>query len=170
MKWLKYLPLIFILLPGAFFLIGILTPRFSYECVIETPTEISEAWEVFVDPSLMSEWVEGFQGMELIEGDSMQAGSRYHMLVENQGESFEMLEEVIVADPPERFSFLLENEVMFSKVKITLKRTDYGTRFTALHEIEGKNIFWKSLFPLMKGQFQAQSQEGYLRLKQLMER
>lgn len=170
MKWLKYLPLIFIILPGAFFLIGIFTPRFSYQCEIETPTEIAEAWDVFVNPELMSGWIEGFQEMELLEGDSMQAGSRYKMLVENQGEPFEMIEEIVVADAPERFSFLLENEVMFSQVKIRLERIDYGTRFTAYHEIEGKNIFWKSLFPLMKGQFQSQSQAGYIKLKQLMER
>ena len=168
MKYLKYLLLVIVILPALFFLNGLITPVVSYECRIITDAPIDTAWNVFTDDANMGEWVSGFKSIKRVEGQQDSVGSVYEMTVENGGETFVMEETLTAFDERKQFAFDLDNDVMLTSVDIRFGPDFEGTEMFAKHEIRGKNLVWRSLFPLMKSQFAEQSQKDYDKLKLLM--
>lgn len=169
MKVLRYVLLALTLLAGAFFMVGFFTPDFTYNTLIQVNESKEKSFKVFNDESRMSEWLYGFKSIERISGNPNEPGSRYKLIIEDQGKEFAMTEVMKAFEPDKRLAFLIDNEVMTIDVDIHFRETDTGTEITSSNTVKGKNLFWRSLFPFYKSTFQNKSQEDYLRLKKIIE-
>ncbi|RMI19684.1 MAG: hypothetical protein D6681_02775 [Calditrichaeota bacterium] len=169
-KFLRYPLIVLAVLIVGFLLIGVFVPEFSYEnrLVINAPVE--KAFAVFIDTSYTRRWLSGFKRFEHIQGEPLQPGSKWRLIIEEQGEVFELTEEMTDYRENERFAFVLEADVLTSEVTIRFQPLD-STRceMIATTRVRGKGMLWKSLLPLFKSGMQSHAQRDYEKLKGLME-
>ncbi len=143
-------------------------PKYSVSVEVNKPIE--EAWEVLMDESKMGEWLEGYKGMELLEGEPLTVGSKHKMIFEENGEELTFTETVTAISPPTEFSFDFDHDMMSSNIQMTLEsvgpastRITNRTRFTA-------NGFFIDLFMLlMTPRMKSRQRRSFARLKALIE-
>lgn len=170
-KYLKRLLTLILLLSIAFLLIGVFVPRFSYISEVDVDAPVDQAFAIFSNPSWMSEWMEGFKSIENLSGAPNEVGSRWKLVVEQEGERMELIEEVTAYKANELFAFTLDAEPLTSEVEIRFIPLDSTTtKITAVTSVRGKNILWRSLLPMFKSRMREQSQESYDKLKTVIER
>lgn len=170
MKILKYVIGLFCFLLLAFFAMGIFTPMVNYQSEVEVNKPVKEAWAVFNDASRMQDWIPAYRGIEHIEGNEGEVGSKYLVKMEEAGEIFEMVETLTAMDPMERFAMEIESDMMTQDLDVKFKAKDENTTIIKVTgEITGKGIINKSVFAMMKNRFQESNDEFYGNLKRVIE-
>lgn len=169
MKLLKYAGLTVAVLAGIFLSIGFFVPSFSYESRIEVNAPLAQAFAVFNDPSRMGEWMSGFKSIETISGNPNEVGSRYRLVIVENGEEMVTIEEMTAFQKNERFGFRRISDALIAKVEIRFTDQDGRTVITDVTRVEGRNFLWKSLLPLFKSMMVDKAHENYGRLKQVIE-
>lgn len=170
MKALRIIGGILLLIVIAFFLIGVISPQTTYEnsITIEKPVEI--VWDVFTDEEKMDQWLVGMQSIETLEGEAMTEGSRYRLVFVMEGEQMDITEQVTQVKENELFAFTLESDPLTSDVAIHFKPVDSNTtELKAITTSEGKGMLWKPIITLSSSVMQQQSQQSYVKLKELIE-
>ena len=142
----------------------------KYRVSVEVARPIEQAWDLLQDESKMGEWLEGYKGMELLEGEPLTVGSKHKMIFEENGQELSFTETVTVIDPPTEFSFDFDHDMMSSSIQMTLEsvgpastRITNRTKFTA-------NGFFVDLFMLfMTPRMKSRQRRSFARLKALIE-
>ena len=139
--------------------------KYSVSVEVERPIEV--AWDVLMDDSKMSEWLEGYKSMELLEGEPLTVGSKHKMIFEEDGKELSFTETVTAINPPTEFSF--DFDIMRSNIQITLESVGpTSTRITNRTNVmvDGfiPNIFMFFMKPKMKNRHS----RGFARLKSLI--
>ena len=142
----------------------------KYSVSVEVDRPVEEAWELFMDESRMGEWLEGYKGMELIEGEPLTVGGKHKMIFEEDGKELTFTETVTAINPPTEFSFDFDHDIMRSNIQITLESVGpTSTRITNRTNVmvDGfiPNIFMFFMKPKMKNR----QSRGFARLKSLIE-
>ncbi len=169
MKILKILLGVIAVLVIGFFANGLLNPTVSYTTEVEVNKSVKESWAVFSDESLLDQWIIGYKGMEVLEGEKDQVGSKYLVKMEHDGEPFEMTETLTAIEKEKQYTMHFDSEAMGQDVDVQFSAKDANT--TTIHvdaTVAGKDIFMKSMFAFMKGTFQKTSDDMYGRLKTLI--
>ena len=118
----------------------------KYRVSVEVNKPIEEAWEVLMDESKMGEWLEGYKGMELLEGEPLTVGSKHKMIFEEDGQELTFTETVTAISPPNGVLVRLRprhDEQQHSN--------DAGERWACVdahhepHEIHGERVFHRPL-------------------------
>ena len=156
-KILVYVLVVIVLIIAGALVFGLLNPSISYETRLEINKPRDVVWKYFTDETKMSEWLDGFQKIELISGNKNEVGSQYRMTFVEDGREIVMTETVKEFNPGERFAFHLENEVISVDSEITLTDVEGKTLFTEKDTAVGGNILWRILFAAMKSTFQEKS-------------
>ena len=169
MKALKYILLGFGVIILSFFSMGFMHASFTYENEVQVNSTIDHSFEIFTNDSLGPKWLIGLKGYDVIEGAPHQPGSKFLMKFESEGQSFEFVETLTDFIPNEKFVFTMETEYFDGEVSITFTESNGGTLIKSSTTNYPKGLFNKSMFYLMKGSLQAQSQMNYNNLKQLIE-
>jgi len=146
-----------------------LVPTFNYENKVTVNAPVDHAWAVFSDVDKMDKWLVGFKSVAIISGNQGEVGSKYHFVFEDRGEIIELTETLTAVTENELFAFELDADPMTSDVEIKFAASDETTEITATSNVEGKNIFWKSLLWLSKSMMIERGQESYDNLKKLIE-
>lgn len=153
----------------AFFVPGLLWPTLEYESRVAVDLPRDRVWEKFNDESKMSEWLTGLQSIELIEGERGKPGSRYKLIIENEGERVEILETMKEIRPPGLYSFTLEAEPLVNEVTVTFNEADGKTEIVQKEAVTGKTLVWRSLFYWLQSTFQRNSKQNLINFKQYAE-
>ncbi len=170
MKILKISLGVIAALVAIFFLLGVFTPKVSYSTEVEVNKSLNESWAVFMDESKASQWVEGLEGMELLSGTKNEVGATSKITIVQNGETMEMTEEVMAIKEMEQYALKFEMDVMTNQVDIKFAAKDDNTTIITTNAIaEGKGMFMRSMFALMKGAFKDQNDKMYNRLKEEIE-
>ena len=114
MKILKYILIVMLILVVIFLAFGIFQPSVSYGHEISVNKSIEEAWAVSQDETKYPLWLEGFQSMELLEGEPFQVGSKYKVIV-NPGDGqpeFEMIETIVSIKENDHVEMHFDSEFM----------------------------------------------------------
>lgn len=114
MKLLKIIVIAIALIVAGFFAMGIVFSEVKYGHTITVSKPINEAWAISQDESKFQLWLEGFQSIELIEGEMFEVGSKYRVIV-NPGEGqpeFEMIETLVALNPPNSITMHFDSEMM----------------------------------------------------------
>ncbi len=169
MRIIRYFIYLIAILVILFFALGVINPqvKYSHDVTIERPIELT--WEVFMNEELMYQWIPNLKSIELIAGKKNGLGSKYRMIVEDDGKEYEIIETITEIDKHYKISILLENDVLTNEVETIFTHLNGRTKLNTSVEIEGKDLLMKSSLFLMKGHFMEQSDDSYQKLKALVE-
>jgi len=174
MKILKYILFGLLALVVLFFAVGVLKPTITYGHEITVDKPLREAWAVTKDESKYDQWLEGFQSIELIEGEKDQPGSKYRVVVDpgnGQGE-FEMIETLLDIKEFEKVEMHYDSEFMDFEHSFTHAEKDGKATVTSEGTVKAKGLMMRSMFALMEmltGSFTAQEQKNMEALKKVIE-
>jgi len=169
-KFFRYSLIVSGILFIVFISLGLIRPEVSYQNSIKVNSSAEEAFEIFMDTSIMEQWINGLKKIELTEGGMNRPGSKWKLYIEENGSTFVMNETLTAYEENRRFAFVLENEVMITDVDIRFTPSHQGTIITADNNVRGRNIFWRSLFFLSASYFRNSGQEVYDRLRDIIEK
>lgn len=171
MKCLKITEVVLSVIFGVFALIGVIQPSVEYGVTVNTSRDQMITWDVMVANDLMSEWIEGYKSIDLMEGELNTVGSKYEVIVEHEGEVFKMVETLTAVEPGMHLAMTIENEMLTTQLNITFESgPDGGTKVITHNIAQGKSWFYRSLFPLIKADFQRQEQKHYNAFAELVDR
>ena len=168
-KVLRFIVIGIFALAIIFFSLGLFIPAFSFDNVVEVNRPVEKAFAEFNDVSNMYKWIPGFQFIEPISGWPNEVGSKWKLVVKEEEERIELIETITAYKKNEVFAFNLSNEMMSEDVEIVFTSKGKNTIITAHNKVNGKNIFWKSLFVVSKSYFKNAQQESYEKLKIVIE-
>ena len=167
-KVLKYFILTSVILALGFFSIGLIHPSYTYTNKIEIDCTEEEAFEAFTDESRDHEWLIGYQGYDIIQGEPHKPGSKFLMKFEADGKKFQFTETLTTFKENEEFSFDMESEYFTGSVQVLVEGSNPCT-LTAHSTIEGLSLSKRSMLYLMKSVMKDQSQKNYDLLKEMIE-
>ena len=152
MKILKYLFIGVAVLLLIFFAVGFIHPKVHYSHEIQVNKALKEAWAVTQDDSKFHLWLEGFESIELIEGEKNAIGSKYRVVV-NPGEeqdAFEMIETVTSLQEFDHVTLDFDSDFGDFVQTISFAETNDGTSIKTENDVIAEGLFTKSMFALME--------------------
>ena len=114
------------------------------------------------------EWLIGYQGYDILEGEPHKPGSKFLLKFETEGKKIQFTETLTAFKENEEFSCDMETEYFTGSVQVLVEGSNPCT-LTAHSTIEGLTLFNRSLFYLMKSAMKDQSQKNYDLLKDMIE-
>lgn len=144
-------------------------PSYSYTNSIEIDSTVEEAFEAFTDESRAHEWLIGYKGYEILEGEPHKPGSKFLMKFETEGQEMTFVETLTAFKENEEFTFDMETEYFTGSVQVLFEGSNPCTMTTHTYN-EGTSTFYCSMFYLMKSAMQEQSQKNYDLLKDMIEK
>lgn len=167
MKWLKIISFAIAALVALFFSLGAFMPQYEYENTVIVNAQREKCWKIYHSPSLMGQWMPGFESLTLKKGDSLAVGSEYEIVIVD-GEMMEMRERITAVKPFHSVSYELSNDVLTSDYTFVFEG-EGTTLIRAHYKVTGNNIVWKSILFLFKGAISSSSQEQLNLLKKVIE-
>jgi len=152
-----------------FVLVGVFVPEVSFSSKVKVNKPINLSWQIFMDESIMADWLPGFKSTEHLSGVENEPGSTYKMVFEEKGKVFEMIETVTVMKENEEFSFDLDHKMMSSTNQVLFKNEGNNTIIQGITKTKGKGIIMRALFPFMLSSMKKNNQLAYNNLKELIE-
>ena len=168
----KLLIALLLLIAGAvviFFAPAVLRPTLTHETRVMINKTTDEVWDKWTDSKNMGKWIHGFKSIETISGDPMTVGSKYKIVIENEGEVFEATETIKEVVIGEKFAFELDGDIITDDVVVTLVNKGLTTELIQSETITAKGFFWKALFYWMQSSMSEQSQKNLNNLKKFIE-
>ena len=169
-KAIKYFVIGIVVAVLSFLSIGLLHPSFEYENIITVEAPVEIVYEIFTNESLSSEWLIGFQGYEILEGEPLTVGAQILMNFETDGQPYEFVETMTTIEENMEFSFDIDSDMFDMNVQILFAEYDGTTTLTSKTYTRGKNVVYRSFWYILKGVFQEQAQMNYELLKGVIER
>lgn len=174
MKIIKYILLAIIFLVILFFAMGLMNPSIKYGAKITVDKPLEETWEFTQDETHYHKWLEGYQSMELIEGEHNQVGSRYKVIVQPAPDQpeFEMIETIKAIKENDFVTLHFDSDMMDFEQTIYHSFSNGKTTVRSDSEVIGKNLVMRSMFALMEtlgGSFTTQEQKNFDALKIALE-
>ncbi len=153
------------LLVVVFFAIGLMFPTLTTETGVTINKPRDVVWQYFTDQSKLKDWLPNVKSIENISGEPMTAGSKFKITFEENGDRIVMTETMTEVKENEVFAFTLENDVITANDRLTFIDKGDKTEVVENNTFTGGNIFWRSLFAVMKSNFEKKSAENYQKLK-----
>ncbi|REJ76198.1 MAG: SRPBCC family protein [Acidobacteria bacterium] len=158
-----------VLAAAVIFLVPMTTDRIEYSSSVEIDAPRSKVWAAFNNNENTVKWIEGLESIDLISGEEGKPGSKYRLIVANEGDPVEMIETVTEVKEEELFAFTLDAEPLIDHVRVTFEDKGSKTVFTQHDSIEAKNFVWKALFYWLQSTFQESTRGHLVRFKNLVE-
>ena len=117
-KVLRFIVIGIFALAVLFFSLGLFIPTFSFDNVVEVNKPIEKTFAEFNDVSNMYKWIPGFQFIEPISGWPNEVGSKWKLVVKQEGKRMELIKTMTAYKENEVFAFNLSNEMMSNDIEI----------------------------------------------------
>ena len=166
---LKYLMLGVLIIVLGFLSLGLIHPNFTYSNTIIVDSSVEDAFTAFTDKRRAGEWLIGYKGYDILEGEPHKPGSKFLMKFENEGQEMTFVETLTEFKENEEFSFDMEAEFFTGSVQVLFEGSRPCTMTTHTYN-EGTSTFYCSMFYIMKSAMQEQSQKNYDLLKEMIEK
>lgn len=169
MKILKYVIVALAVLIAGFFLLGVITPRVSYDAEIVVDKPLAEAWAVSQDEDKMADWLEGFEKIEAVSGTPGKVGAVSDIHFNTGGEAVIIRETIKEVKPNESVSMYFETEFMDMEYRLSMTPMGEQTKITTSTTAEGNGAFAKSVMSLISSSLKGQEDGNLANLKQVIE-
>ena len=170
MKILKTVLVVVGLFVGGLIIYGMMNTPFTVETRVEIDRPVEQAWTVFDDENLVTQWISGLQKIEITSGKKGEVGSTYRLTFLESGEEIVINELITAYEPNKRIAFDIDHEIMFGNTDIRLEsRGENKCELISVSEMGGKGIFMKGLMAMGKSSVEARQQKDYNQLKTLIE-
>lgn len=139
--------------------------KYKVEVIIDRPRE--EMLVLFQDVTFMKKWQQGFQSLEVLEGEPGEVGSKSRLTYLSKGKPSEIIETIVEKDLPDRFDFLYEAKGVKNWAKNRF--VDQGDRVLWIAEHEFRFSGVMKAMGLMKGMFVNQTMKDMNTFKSFAE-
>lgn len=133
----------------------------KYRCSVDINVPIDKAVSLWSDESKFHNWQDGFQSIELLEGQSGAAGAKSRILLKQGKGKMELIETIISNDLPREKKGLYEHIHMTNTQTTSFEKIDENnTRYISEVEYTKFNGFMpRMMAKLFPGMFKKQSQK-----------
>ena len=152
-----------------FFAPAVMKPTLTHESRVLISKTPKDVWKKFSDSDNMGKWIEGFKSIEIISGEPNTVGSKYKIVIEENGEHFEAIETVKEIVENEKIAFRLSGDMLTDDVVITLVNKGLSTEFIQTETLQANDFFYKALFYWMHSSLSEESQKNLNNLKKFVE-
>lgn len=166
---LKIVVIVIALAVGAGYIFGSVAGDVEYTSSVEIEAPQGFSWSVFQDPTHMRTWLQGFQRIEMLDGDIGKPGSQYNIVLLEHGKEIQVVQTLLEMRPPKEMIYALENDHLMGRTEIVFETLNQKTTITAKTVSHGRGGFQNLLVHLGKGHIANGDQENWNRLKQLIE-
>lgn len=135
---------------------------------IQKPVE--HVWSIVHDTNYLGQWLEGFYSIEQIEGEEKGIGSKYKLVIANNGKEMEMIETVTEFEPYRLYSNSMDSEMMITNTTMKFMETASGTKIIVDSAFEPKGIIGNLLIRMGGHVIEEAYKKSYQRLKEVAER
>lgn len=161
-------------LTGLLILLFLMVGMFKKSVLLEQDITISRSakkvYYSMLNPMMMKEWLEGFQKIEALDGFLHGPGSRYMVTLEFGGRELKILQEVTLFEWKRELGLKMIFPHILVNTNILFEESDKGTQMNIKHDIQGDNLFWRSVIPIMKPFLQKNFDQNFINLKEVLER
>ncbi|HNQ61665.1 MAG TPA: hypothetical protein PKJ62_04680 [Bacteroidia bacterium] len=161
-KFLKITGLVLVALAIIFFSLGLVSPNVTYTSEILINKPLAETFRKYNDPGTLKQWIPEMKSFEIVEIKPGMVGTKLKMIIENDGQTMELNEEVIAFEENKLVGLSFDAGMMHKTDMVEFVQTEDGTLIRGNYTCTGSNLFYKSLFSLFKTQFKS-IDEGYLK-------
>lgn len=140
---------------------------FVTKVVVNKP--VGHTFGLFLDEQIMSLWVSGFKGIEILSGKPRTADSLYRMLIHFNGEDLQIYQRLLKVKKNERVLVLMEHPEFITHSDILFSKAGAATELSCKVDIEGKNMKMMLAMPLVRSILEDRNQRDYLLFKQVAE-
>ena len=163
MKLIKTIVISITILIVAFLSIGFLVAETVYTNKVTIHKPIETVFSEFNKKSNLKKWIPEFTSIITIKETPEKKGSRYKIIVDNNGQEVSMEEKVIDFIPNEKVTLFYNTGEgsMLKRDSYTFKKVDDGTVVTQQVSCRSSGYLMACMFPIFKSKFKNQDQ-GYL--------
>lgn len=143
----------------------------KYRCVVDINVPIDKVVSLWSDERQFHNWQDGFQSIELIEGQTDAVGSKSRILLKQGKREMELIETIISNDLPNEKKGLYEHIHMTNTQTTRFEKIDeHNTKYISEVEYTKFNGFMpKMMAKLFPGMFKKQSQKWMNQFKVFVE-
>lgn len=149
------------LLLTIFLLAGLLMPKVKYQVKTTVDMPLEQTFTTFNDISKIREWIPEVKRITPIEEVAGEIGSRYTIVMDNQGTEMKMNEKVLDYQPNRLVKLEFDADMMYKTDLYTFAEKDGQTTITQETVTTGKGYLNRCFFVFLKGAFKKIDQ-GYL--------
>ena len=139
------------------------------EIELQLDCPVEHAWASFTNVELMSQWVQGFDSLRLLEGEGETVGSIYELTFREGKRKIVMIETVTAFDPNELFAFEAETKGMKNSAETYFVADGEGTIIRSRNCFFASSFFFRMMMPLMRGAIAKRIAADFDRFKALVE-
>jgi hypothetical protein len=142
----------------------------SIQTIITVKKPIRKTFDSFLDENLMTQWVSGFQKIELIRGEPKKQHSKYILTLEFEGKPVAVTQEIVEVVDQQFLYIRMEHPDIITYSEITFNSTSIDTtKVHCLSKIMGKGFKIKMLMPVVKSILDTRQQKDYQLFRSLLE-
>ena len=112
MKILKIILILIAVAVGGFLAVGLIKPSIDYGVTVEVSRSPEVAWAVYLDTSLLREWVPEINSIKQVSGGDEMVGSVYEISMDHEGQPVITMEEVTAYEENKRMAMIFTNDLM----------------------------------------------------------
>jgi uncharacterized membrane protein len=142
----------------------------SVSTIITIHKPLQKAFDYFFDETKMSQWVTGFQKIELIRGESKKQHSKYIMTVQYENRPVALVQELVEIIDNQYIYLRTEHPDWFTYSEITFQSVDTDvTRLNCVCKIHGKGFKVRMMMPVVRSIFETRQWRDYKKFRELVE-
>lgn len=152
MKAVKIILGIIIALTIVFFATGLVVKENNYKAEVLVDKSVSETFILFNDISKIKNWIPEIKSIDTIQFNSVITGSRFKMVVDNQGQEVTMEEKVLAFIPNKKVTLFFDAEGMLKTDEYVFTSKDGKTMISMNSSFKSEDSYLLScVFPYFKG-------------------
>lgn len=171
MKKIIKIPLIVIgIIALIFFATGLIVDETTYEVSTTVNKPVEEVFAAFNDHTILQEWIPSVKSFKAIEEKEGKVGSRYKLIVDDNGKDFEMTETVTAFEVNKNVTLEFDAQGMYKTDAFTFASDGDNTTITNRSICKGTNYLLKCTFPYFKSVFKSTDQGALDNFKKYIEK
>ena len=151
MKVVKIVLGIIVALTLVFLATGIVVKEVKYTVEVDVNKPINEVFALFENPNTLKDWMPGIKSITTINEVAGKVGSKYKMVVENNGQEMTMTEKIINYTPNLKITFEFDSNQMLKTDDFNFITYGNSTKIVQNCTVEAKGYLMGCMFPYFKG-------------------
>lgn len=160
-KVMRYIAMAVLALLLVFLSLGLFMPEITYTTSITVDQDLPTTFAKFSDRTTVKEWIPEVVTLEVITETPQVVGSKYRMVVDNNGQTTEMTETTQAYEVNKGVTLHFDAGMMQKTDTYTFESTATGTTITGQHTARGDSYYARCVFALAGKAFQKIDQ-GYM--------
>jgi uncharacterized protein YndB with AHSA1/START domain len=158
MKTIKVILGIISALVIAFFLTGLIVKETNYTAQVYINKPIKEVFTVFNQPGNVQKWIPEIKSIDTLNINPGFIGSKFKMVVNNQGQEITMTEKVLAYIPNKKVTLFFDAENMLKQDDYIFTEKNGVTTLTLNSSCQSDSYLMACMFPYFKAVFRDQDQ------------